>query len=161
MGRGPSPAVFALRCRDLLLHFGDERFCHFNAVHDGADEADVCVDVGEGVGRERDDGAAGLEQCGERLHAIGHAGEDEIRLRGEDLIRGAGPRVFDDGDGALGQRGHGFHAIAGAGDERVERTETIEDDADAGLQGGDAQARVDAGDGHAMPSGRLRRWRRE
>ena len=57
-------------------------------MHDGADEADVRVDVGECVGREGEDGAAGFEQGGERFHAVGHGGEHEGGPRGEDLVRG-------------------------------------------------------------------------
>ena len=42
----------------------------------GGDEADVFVDVGEGVRRESEDGEAGFEDCGEGLHAVGDAGDD-------------------------------------------------------------------------------------
>jgi hypothetical protein len=72
------------------------------------DEADVFVDVGEGVGGEGQDGEAGLEDRGEGFHAIGDAGEDQICLCGEDLFGVGGPAVVEDIGVVGGQLGEGF-----------------------------------------------------
>ena len=108
MDEGPAPlftvddgglraAVGALACGgDGGLHLGDEGFGFILGVDYCGYEADVFVDVGQGVGGESQDGQAGFEDRGEGFHAIGDAGEDQIRFCGEDLFGVGGPAVVED-----------------------------------------------------------------
>jgi hypothetical protein len=87
---GPAP-LFAvddgfggsLGCDGTGLHQGlvdlmEEGFALRGGLYQGRDEADVVDDVGEAMGREGEDGEAGLEDGGEGLHAIGDAGDDDV-----------------------------------------------------------------------------------
>ena len=67
-----------------LSDVGDEGVGCGRGGDDGGDEADVGLDVGERVGREGEDGQAGLEDGGEGLHAIGDAGDDEVGVCSEE-----------------------------------------------------------------------------
>ena len=58
------------------LHLGDEGFGLRLRVDYCGDEADVFVDVGQGVGGEGQDGEARLEDRREGFDAVGDAGED-------------------------------------------------------------------------------------
>ena len=100
------------------------------------DEADVFVDVGEGVRGEGEDGQAGFEDCGEGFHAVGDAGDDEVGLGGEDFFGVGGPTVVEDVEILCGQFGEGFEAVFGAGAEGVEAVEGGEGEGDGGLEGG-------------------------
>ena len=62
--------------RDGGLHPGDESFSLGLCVDVCRDEADVFVDVGDGVRGEREDGHAGFEDRGEGFHTVGDAGDD-------------------------------------------------------------------------------------
>ena len=84
------------RGSDGGLHFGDDGFGCLLGVDYCGDEADVLVDVGEGVRGQGQDGEARFEDCGEGFHAIGDAGEDEVRFRGEDFFGVGGPAVVED-----------------------------------------------------------------
>lgn len=117
------------------LHLRDEGFGLRGGIGDGANEADVVVDVHEGVGREEQDGDAGLEDGGEGFLAVGDGGEDEIGADGEKLFGLGGPGVMDDGEVAFGERGNDFEAVFCAGAELVKATEAVESDGDAGLKG--------------------------
>ena len=86
------------------------------------------------MGREGEDGQAGLEDGGERLHAIGDAGDDEVRVGGEDLFGVRGPAVVEDGEIAGGEFGEGFEAVFGDGAEGVEAIEGGEGEGDGGLE---------------------------
>jgi len=55
----------------------------------------------------------------------------------EEFLGAGGPGVVDDSDGAVAEGGNGGETVAGAGDESVEAAETVKDDTDARLQGGD------------------------
>ena len=74
-GTGAALAAFA-RGLDGGLHLGDQGFCFGLRVDNGGDEADVFVDVGEGVRRESENGQAGFQNFGEGLHAVGDAGDN-------------------------------------------------------------------------------------
>jgi len=83
-----------------------------------------------------EDGEAGFEDCGEGLHAVGDAGDDEVGMGGEDLVGVGGPAVVED-MGFLGsQLGESFEAVASAGAEVVETVDRGEGDRDRGLKGG-------------------------
>jgi len=87
---------------------------------------------------EGEDRQAGFEDCGEGFEAVGDAGEDEVRLGGDDFFGVGGPTVVEDVGVSCGQLGEGFEAVAGAGAESVEAVEGGEGDRDGGLEGGDA-----------------------
>ena len=74
-------------CCDGGLHACDEWFGVDVGVDDGGDEAHVCVDVGEGVRREGEDGQAGFEDGGEGFHAVGDAGDDEVGFERRGSLR--------------------------------------------------------------------------
>jgi hypothetical protein len=84
------------------LHPGDEGFGFGLRGDDGGDEADVFVDVGEGVRGEGYDWQAGLEDRGEGFHAVRDAGYDEIGLCVADFFGVGGPTVTDDLEAASG-----------------------------------------------------------
>jgi hypothetical protein len=135
---------------DCGLEDVDEGFGGGKGVDLAGDEADVEVDVGEGGGREGEDGDVRFEDGGEGFGAIGDAGDDEIGAGvQEGLLVGfaEGPGVVQDGDVAGGERGDGLDAVFGDGAEGVERAEMGEGEGDGGLEAGDAHgsARVAAG----------------
>src|ERR1700733_7569024 len=84
------------------LHLGNEGFGFWLCGYDGGDEADVFVDVGEGVRGEGYDWQAGLEDRGEGFHAVRDAGYDEIGLCVADFFGVGGPTVTDDLEAASG-----------------------------------------------------------
>ncbi len=112
------------------LHLGKEGFGFWLCGYDGGDEADVFVDVGEGVRGEGYDWQAGLEDRGEGFHAVGDAGYDEIGLGMADFFGVGGPTVMDDLEVASGQVGEGFEAVFCAGGEGVEAVEGGESEGD-------------------------------
>ncbi len=67
---------------DGLGEVVDESLAGGRGGGDGGDEADVVVDIGEGVGGEGEDGQAGFEDCGQGFEAVGDAGEDEVGAGG-------------------------------------------------------------------------------
>ena len=69
-----------------VVHVGDESLGLWSGVDQGSYEADVFGYVGEVVGREGEDGEAGLEDGGEGLHAVGDAGDDEVGFGGEERV---------------------------------------------------------------------------
>ena len=71
---------------DLCLHGSDQRGCGFCALRDRAEQVDIRIDVRQRARRQRDHRAAGLEQRGQRLNAVGYAGYDQAGLRGKDLL---------------------------------------------------------------------------
>jgi len=75
---GDPGAAFAAFARDFDggLHLVNEGLRFGLRVDCSSDEADVFVDVGEGVRRESENGEAGFQDFGEGLHAIGDAGDD-------------------------------------------------------------------------------------
>ena len=119
---------------------GDEGLGLRGGVDEGGDEADVFGYVGEVVGREGEDGEAGLEDGGEGLHAIGDAGDDEVGFGGEERVEVAGcvegPAVVEDGEVAGGEFREEFEAVFGDGAEGVEAAEGLEGDGDGGLERG-------------------------
>jgi len=121
---------------DGRSHLGDEGFGFRLRVDYGGDEADVFVDVGEGVGGEGQDWEAGFEDRGQGFEAVGHAGEDQVGFCGEDLFGVGGPTVVENVGVLLGQFGEGFEAVFCAGAEGVEFFEGGEGDGDGGLEGG-------------------------
>ncbi len=58
------------------LHSGYELFAIEVSVNCRGYEADVFVDVGQGVRRESENGEAGFQDFGEGLHAVGDAGDN-------------------------------------------------------------------------------------
>jgi hypothetical protein len=94
-GVGAGGAALARGC-DGGLHVGDEGLGFGLRIDYGGDEADVFVDVGEGVRGEGQDWQAGLQDCGERFQAVGDTGKDEVYLCGEDLFGVGGPTVVED-----------------------------------------------------------------
>ena len=114
----------------------NEGFGFGSRVDYGGDEADVFVDVGEGVRRESEDGEAGFQDRGEGLHAVRDAGDDEVGLGGEDFFGVGGPAVVEDVWVAGGELGQGFEAVFCAGAECVELAEGGEGEGDGGLEGG-------------------------
>ncbi len=74
---GLGAALTALaRGFDGGLHLVNEGLGFRLRVDQGGDEADVFVDVGEGVRRESENGQARFQDFGEGLHAVGDAGYD-------------------------------------------------------------------------------------
>ena len=78
----------------------DENFGFLAGMDKGGEEASVGVDVGEVFWGQREDGRSCLQNGGERFHAEGDAGEDDVGVElgelGEILFRG-GPGVGEDG----------------------------------------------------------------
>jgi len=72
---------------------------------------------------EREDGQAGFKDRGERFHAIGDAGDDQVCFGGEDLFGVGGPTVVEDVEVLCGELGQGFDAVLCAGAEVVETVE--------------------------------------
>ncbi|MCU1252300.1 MAG: hypothetical protein JWQ49_5329 [Edaphobacter sp.] len=89
---GASPACGC----DGRLHLRDEGFGLGLGVDYCGDEADVFVDVGEGVGGQGQDGEAGFQDCGQGFEAVGDAGEDQVWFCGQDFIGVGGPAVVED-----------------------------------------------------------------
>jgi len=93
--------VGALRAADACgfdcgLHLGDKGFTFGVSVDDGCDEANIFVDIGEPVWSEGENGESGFENCRERLHTVGHAGNHQIGFGREDLVGVRGPAVMED-----------------------------------------------------------------
>jgi hypothetical protein len=86
---------------------------------------------GEGEDRE-----AGFQDRGQRFHAVGDAGDDEVGLGCKDFFGVGGPAVVENVEVSGGEFGEGFEAIFCAGAECVELVEGGEGDGDGGLEGG-------------------------
>ena len=84
------------------LHLGDEGFGLWLCVDLCCDEADVFVDVGEGVRGESQDWQAGFEDRGEGFHAVRDAGYDELGFSVTDFFAVGGPTVVEDREVACG-----------------------------------------------------------
>jgi hypothetical protein len=126
----------ATRGLDGGLHRSDEGFGFGLCVDDGGDEANVFVDVGEGVGGEGEDGEAGLEDCSEGFEAVGDAGDNEVGMSGEDFAGVGSPTVVENVGILGGKPWESFDAVASAGAEMIEPVERVKGDGDGGLEGG-------------------------
>jgi hypothetical protein len=78
------------------FHASDEGFAFSICVNYGSDEANVFVDVVEVVGGQGEDGQAGFQDRGQRLHSIGDAGDDKVGFGSQDLVCICGPGVVKD-----------------------------------------------------------------
>jgi hypothetical protein len=116
------------------FHASDEGFAFSICVNYGGNEADVLVDVVEVVRGQCEDGQAGFQDRGQRLHTIGDAGDNEVGFGSQDLVCICGPGVVKDLQVAGSERWLGFDAVFGAGAEVIKLAERSKGKRDGRLQ---------------------------
>ena len=125
---------------ESLMDVSDDGFGLWGRVDERGDEANVVVDVGEGVRSEGKSGEAGFEDGGEGFEAVGDTGDNEVGFGGDQRFQVSGfverPTVLKDWEVARGECGDELETVFGAGAEVFEAVERGEREGDGGLERG-------------------------
>ncbi len=117
----------------MLLRGRDDLLATVCGRSRSRDRRDIRVDVGQGLGRKTQKARPRLQYLRDGFFLIRHGGNDEVRVRRNDLVRIRSPRIGEDDPRAVVNGGNDVGAIPGAGDHAIEFTDSFEDYGRAGL----------------------------